>query len=96
MLKLQQFTFSDDNEHNVSKVSQPSFNLALISCFLFCVSLQVLAIVKNQIEEQAATRTDFPELITAAQHWLLVRETSGDNTPTSGMLPTLAGIRCLA
>ncbi|XP_039670832.1 protein FAM160A1 [Perca fluviatilis] len=37
---------------------------------------QVLAIVKNQIEEQAATRKDFPELITAAQHWLLARETS--------------------
>uniref|UniRef100_A0A8C2XPM4 FHF complex subunit HOOK interacting protein 1A n=1 Tax=Cyclopterus lumpus TaxID=8103 RepID=A0A8C2XPM4_CYCLU len=37
---------------------------------------QVLATVKNQIEEQSATRTDFPELITAAQHWLLARETS--------------------
>ncbi|KAM8879128.1 FHF complex subunit HOOK-interacting protein 1A isoform 1-T2 [Spinachia spinachia] len=37
---------------------------------------QVLATVKNQIEEQAATRKDFPELITAAQHWLLARETS--------------------
>ncbi|XP_031719022.1 protein FAM160A1 isoform X3 [Anarrhichthys ocellatus] len=37
---------------------------------------QVLAIVKNQIEEQAATRKDFPELITAAQHWLLARESS--------------------
>uniref|UniRef100_A0A3Q1FMG6 FHF complex subunit HOOK interacting protein 1Aa n=1 Tax=Acanthochromis polyacanthus TaxID=80966 RepID=A0A3Q1FMG6_9TELE len=37
---------------------------------------QVLAIVKNQIEEQAASRKDFPELITAAQHWLLARETT--------------------
>ncbi|KAK2817207.1 hypothetical protein Q5P01_025398 [Channa striata] len=48
---------------------------------------QVLAIVKNQIEELAATRKDFPELITAAQHWLLARETSfmatGENPPTS-------------
>uniref|UniRef100_A0A3P8UCX3 FHF complex subunit HOOK interacting protein 1A n=1 Tax=Amphiprion percula TaxID=161767 RepID=A0A3P8UCX3_AMPPE len=45
---------------------------------------QVLAIVKNQIEEQAASRKDFPELITAAQHWLLARETTfmatGDNS----------------
>lgn len=37
---------------------------------------QVLAIVKNQIEEQAVRRKDFPELITAAQHWLLARETT--------------------
>ncbi|KAM9769238.1 FHF complex subunit HOOK-interacting protein 1A [Menidia menidia] len=37
---------------------------------------QVLATVKNQIEEQAASRKDFPELITAAQHWLLAREAS--------------------
>ncbi|XP_019956778.2 FHF complex subunit HOOK-interacting protein 1A [Paralichthys olivaceus] len=36
---------------------------------------QVLATVKNQIEQLAATRTDFPELITTAQHWLLARET---------------------
>lgn len=53
---------------------------------LFCVYLQVLATVKNQIEELAATRKDFPELITAAQHWLLAREAlfgaAGDNTPT--------------
>ncbi len=53
---------------------------------LLYVSLQVLATVKHQIEELAATRKDFPELITAAQHWLLARETSfmatGDNTPT--------------
>ncbi|TNN89581.1 Protein FAM160A1 [Liparis tanakae] len=44
---------------------------------------QVLAIVKNQIEEQAAARTDFPELITAAQHWLLVRETSDDGSSSA-------------
>lgn len=37
---------------------------------------QVLATVKNQIEELAASRRDFPELITAAQHWLMARETS--------------------
>ncbi|XP_076584762.1 FHF complex subunit HOOK-interacting protein 1A [Chaetodon auriga] len=37
---------------------------------------QVLAIVKNQIEELAASRKDYPDLITAAQHWLLARETS--------------------
>uniref|UniRef100_A0A8D2ZQL4 FHF complex subunit HOOK interacting protein 1A n=1 Tax=Scophthalmus maximus TaxID=52904 RepID=A0A8D2ZQL4_SCOMX len=36
---------------------------------------QVLATVKNQIEELAASRKDFPELITAAQHWMLARET---------------------
>ncbi|KAM3865083.1 FHF complex subunit HOOK-interacting protein 1A [Diretmus argenteus] len=36
---------------------------------------QVLASVKNQIEHLAATRKDFPEQITAAQHWLLARET---------------------
>lgn len=35
---------------------------------------QVLATVKNQIEEQASSRKDFPELITAAQHWLLARD----------------------
>uniref|UniRef100_H2LU90 FHF complex subunit HOOK interacting protein 1A n=1 Tax=Oryzias latipes TaxID=8090 RepID=H2LU90_ORYLA len=37
---------------------------------------QVLATVKNQIEEEAARRKDFTELITAAQHWLLAREAS--------------------
>lgn len=37
---------------------------------------QVLASVKNQIEDQAARRKEFPELITAAQHWLLARETT--------------------
>lgn len=36
---------------------------------------QVLASLKNQIEQQAASRKDFPELITAAQHSLLARET---------------------
>ncbi|XP_034544617.1 protein FAM160A1 [Notolabrus celidotus] len=35
---------------------------------------QVLATVKYQIEDMAATRKDFPESITAAQHWLLARE----------------------
>lgn len=48
---------------------------------------QVLATVKQQIEELAATRADFPELITGAQHWLLARETS---FPAAG---TLAGER---
>ncbi|XP_007549715.1 protein FAM160A1 isoform X1 [Poecilia formosa] len=37
---------------------------------------QVLAIVKSQIEELAACRKDFSELITVAQHWLLAREAS--------------------
>ncbi|KAM9314078.1 FHF complex subunit HOOK-interacting protein 1A isoform 2-T2 [Pholidichthys leucotaenia] len=37
---------------------------------------QVLATVKNQIEALAVGRKDFPKLITAAQHWLLARETS--------------------
>lgn len=37
---------------------------------------QVLASLKNQIEQQASTRKDFPELITAAQHCLLAREGS--------------------
>ncbi|KAF7666094.1 hypothetical protein LDENG_00118600 [Lucifuga dentata] len=47
---------------------------------------QVLATVKNQIENLVATRKDFPQLITAAQHWLLARETSfksADNTSGS-------------
>lgn len=43
--------------------------------------------MKQQIEELAATRADFPELITGAQHWLLARETS---FPAAG---TLAGKR---
>ncbi|XP_066516950.1 FHF complex subunit HOOK-interacting protein 1A [Hoplias malabaricus] len=37
---------------------------------------QVLASVKNQIEQLSATRKDFPELLTAAQQCLLARETS--------------------
>lgn len=37
---------------------------------------QVLATVKQQIEHLAASRADFPEMITAAQHWLLARETT--------------------
>ncbi|XP_047433915.1 FHF complex subunit HOOK interacting protein 1A [Mugil cephalus] len=37
---------------------------------------QVLASVKNQIEGQAASRKDFQDQITAAQHWLLAREAS--------------------
>lgn len=45
------------------------------------LSPQVLATVKQQIEELAATRADFPELITAAQHWLLARETSFTGAP---------------
>ncbi|XP_041838464.1 protein FAM160A1 isoform X2 [Melanotaenia boesemani] len=44
---------------------------------------QVLATVKNQIEEQAASRKDFPELITAAQHWLLAREAAFMTTDKS-------------
>uniref|UniRef100_A0A3Q2XLF3 FHF complex subunit HOOK interacting protein 1Aa n=1 Tax=Hippocampus comes TaxID=109280 RepID=A0A3Q2XLF3_HIPCM len=36
---------------------------------------QVLATVKNQIEQLAASSKDFPELIVAAQHWLLTRDT---------------------
>ncbi|CAJ1052513.1 protein FAM160A1 [Xyrichtys novacula] len=35
---------------------------------------QVLATVKYQIEDLAATRKDFLESITTAQHWLLARE----------------------
>ncbi|KAM4751272.1 FHF complex subunit HOOK-interacting protein 1A isoform 2-T4 [Anableps anableps] len=48
---------------------------------------QVLATVKNQIEELAACRKDFSELITVAQHWLLAREasfTTADQTSSSG------------
>ncbi|XP_077461402.1 FHF complex subunit HOOK-interacting protein 1A [Stigmatopora argus] len=36
---------------------------------------QVLATVKNRIERLSATSEDFPELIVAAQHWLLTRDT---------------------
>ncbi|XP_036439719.1 protein FAM160A1 [Colossoma macropomum] len=48
---------------------------------------QVLASLKNQIEQLAATRKDFPELLTAAQQCLLARESSlrdllpGSNSP---------------
>ncbi|KAM9362479.1 FHF complex subunit HOOK-interacting protein 1A [Symphorus nematophorus] len=48
---------------------------------------QVLATVKHQIEELCATRKDFPQLITTAQHWLLARETSfmaADKSSSSG------------
>ncbi|XP_017263617.1 protein FAM160A1 [Kryptolebias marmoratus] len=45
---------------------------------------QVLATVKNQIEELAASRKEFPELITTAQHWLLAREASCVTTDKSG------------
>ncbi|XP_029005778.1 FHF complex subunit HOOK interacting protein 1A [Betta splendens] len=48
---------------------------------------QVLATVKNQIEGLAVSRRDFPELITAAQHWLLAREatfTAGGDDKNSG------------
>ncbi|XP_013876133.1 protein FAM160A1 [Austrofundulus limnaeus] len=44
---------------------------------------QVLATVKNQIEELAASRKEFPELITTAQHWLLAREASCMTTDKS-------------
>uniref|UniRef100_A0A8C2JAE0 Family with sequence similarity 160 member A1a n=1 Tax=Cyprinus carpio TaxID=7962 RepID=A0A8C2JAE0_CYPCA len=37
---------------------------------------QVLASVKNQIEQCSANKKDFPELLTAAQHCLLARESS--------------------
>lgn len=37
---------------------------------------QVLATVKNQIEELTVTRKDFSEMITTAQHWLLAREST--------------------
>uniref|UniRef100_A0A3B5MD79 FHF complex subunit HOOK interacting protein 1Aa n=1 Tax=Xiphophorus couchianus TaxID=32473 RepID=A0A3B5MD79_9TELE len=52
---------------------------------------QVLATVKNQIEELAACRKDFSELITVAQHWLLAREasfiTAGKLTPQNSLPP---------
>ncbi|KAJ3614489.1 hypothetical protein NHX12_018061 [Muraenolepis orangiensis] len=46
---------------------------------------QVLAAIKNQIEALTLKRKDFPVMITAAQHWLLARETSlrpADSTNT--------------
>lgn len=39
-------------------------------------SLQVLASVKNQIEQLAARQKDFPEQLLAAQQCLLARESS--------------------
>ncbi|XP_061778992.2 FHF complex subunit HOOK-interacting protein 1A [Nerophis lumbriciformis] len=44
---------------------------------------QVLATVKNQIEQLAASRKDFLETIVAAQHWLLARETLCGEADTS-------------
>uniref|UniRef100_A0A8C8FBK7 FHF complex subunit HOOK-interacting protein C-terminal domain-containing protein n=1 Tax=Oncorhynchus tshawytscha TaxID=74940 RepID=A0A8C8FBK7_ONCTS len=50
---------------------------------------QVLASLKNQIEQQASTKKDFPELITSAQHCLLARESSlkGQDHKTSNNSP---------
>lgn len=69
------------------------------------VSPQVLATVKQQIEEVAAARGDFPELITAAQHWLLAREASftgtsvgehSENRATSDVFGAIAAtVRCI-
>lgn len=44
---------------------------------------QVLATVKNQIEELTVTRKDFSEMITTAQHWLLARETTFKSTEST-------------
>uniref|UniRef100_A0AAY4ABX7 FHF complex subunit HOOK-interacting protein C-terminal domain-containing protein n=1 Tax=Denticeps clupeoides TaxID=299321 RepID=A0AAY4ABX7_9TELE len=52
---------------------------------------QVLASLKNQIEHLAATQKDFPELLTAAQHCLLAREST-----LRGQEPTEFGLRFLA
>lgn len=52
-----------------------SSNAADVNGIPLFVPPQVLATVKHQIEKLAATRKEFPELITAAQHWLLARET---------------------
>uniref|UniRef100_A0A3B3Z9D3 FHF complex subunit HOOK-interacting protein C-terminal domain-containing protein n=1 Tax=Periophthalmus magnuspinnatus TaxID=409849 RepID=A0A3B3Z9D3_9GOBI len=41
---------------------------------------QVLAIVKTRIEELTVRRTDFTEMITTAQHWLLARESRATGT----------------
>ncbi|XP_059407797.1 FHF complex subunit HOOK-interacting protein 1A-like [Carassius carassius] len=43
---------------------------------------QVLASVKNQIEKWSANNQDFPELLTAAQHCLLARESSLRDSPS--------------
>lgn len=53
-----------------------SFLSFMFQAFVSRGSPQVLATVKQQIEELSASRADFPELITAAQHWLLAREAS--------------------
>ncbi|XP_068606730.1 FHF complex subunit HOOK-interacting protein 1A [Brachionichthys hirsutus] len=48
---------------------------------------QVLATVKNQIEGLAVKRKGFPEMITAAQHWLLARDallTAADKSSSHG------------
>ncbi|XP_076872453.1 FHF complex subunit HOOK-interacting protein 1A isoform X2 [Brachyhypopomus gauderio] len=45
---------------------------------------QVLASLKNQIEQLAVTRKDFPELLTAAQQCLLARETSLRDSTSEG------------
>lgn len=52
---------------------------------------QVLATVKIQIDEMAATSKDFTEMITTAQHWLLARETTfraAESTRNGGRGPT--------
>lgn len=55
--------------------------------------------MKNQIEGLAASRKDFQELITAAQHWLLAREasftTTGNNPPTARISFFIAISICL-
>ncbi|KAL1023735.1 hypothetical protein UPYG_G00045360 [Umbra pygmaea] len=47
---------------------------------------QVLASIRNQIEQLSSTNQDFPELITSAQHCLLAREStlSGQDTKNGG------------
>ncbi|XP_071244591.1 FHF complex subunit HOOK-interacting protein 1A-like [Salvelinus alpinus] len=54
---------------------------------------QVLASLKNQIEQQASTKKNFPELITSAQHCLLARESSlkGQDTNSRECSPLEAG-----
>uniref|UniRef100_A0A8C7VFK4 FHF complex subunit HOOK interacting protein 1A n=1 Tax=Oncorhynchus mykiss TaxID=8022 RepID=A0A8C7VFK4_ONCMY len=52
---------------------------------------QVLASLKNQIEQQASTKKDFPELITSAQHCLLARESSLKGQDSRECSPPEAG-----
>uniref|UniRef100_A0A673X7F1 FHF complex subunit HOOK interacting protein 1A n=1 Tax=Salmo trutta TaxID=8032 RepID=A0A673X7F1_SALTR len=52
---------------------------------------QVLASLKNQIEQQASTKKDFPELITSAQHCLLARESSLKGQDSRECSPLEAG-----